>query len=227
MTKDKNFNQNYWEKNIEGFSGFYDKKPEENIPAPAGVSFFYKKFIFPLEKKFMYQRHIAVSDYINKNVKANMTTADIGCGSGVYVKKMIQCQSFVHAYDYAESAITLTRKNLTGAELEKCELKQLDITKEHIPQVDIAISIGVLPYIDDFQLYLDNILPYTNYFLFNYLDKNHLLNSLRRSVLKFLDVRKYSYHSTDEIVDVLKKYNFVVVKKTILATGFILETKRK
>jgi len=227
MAKDKNFNKDYWEKNIEGFSGFYDKQSEENIPAPAGVSFFYKKVIFPMEKKYMYQRHAAVSDYIENNVKENMKTADIGCGSGVYVKKMIQKKAGVFALDYAESAVELTRRNLTPEELANCKLGLLDISKEHIPDVDLAISIGVLPYIEDLKTYLNNILPHTKYVLFNYLDKNHPLNALRRSIIKFLDVRKYSYHETKSVMEELVNHNFELIKKTPLATGFIIEAKRK
>lgn len=225
--KEKNYKIKYWEENIEGFSGFYDKKSEENIIAPIGVSFFYKKFIFPLEKKYMQQRHANVTEFINKNVIAEMKTADVGCGSGVYVKKMIQKKAFVYAFDFAESALELTVKNLTQEELKSAQIKQLDISKDSIPEVDIAISIGVLPYVEDHIQYLNNILPYTNGILFNFLDKNNLLNFLRRTVLKSLDVRMYSYHGLGEIMQELEKHNFNVVKKTKLATGFILEAKRK
>jgi 2-polyprenyl-3-methyl-5-hydroxy-6-metoxy-1,4-benzoquinol methylase len=227
MAKESSFNREYWEKNIEGFSGFYDKKSEENIPAPAGISFFYKKVIFPMEKKYMYQRHMAVSDYIDKNVKPEMRTADIGCGSGVYVKKMIQKGAFVYAYDYAQSALELTKRNLASDELSKCEFGLLDISSQQIPKVDLAISIGVLPYVDNLQAYLNNILPHTDLVMFNYLHKGHFLNAMRQSLLKFLDVRKYSYHHTNDVLKELEKHNFTLIRKIPLATGFIIEAKRK
>ncbi len=71
-------NAEYWEKNIEGFSGFYDKKSEENINGNSLVTYFYKKIIFPIEKKYMLERYNYVINYINNNVFAGMKCADIG-----------------------------------------------------------------------------------------------------------------------------------------------------
>ena len=227
MKHDNNFHKDYWEKNIEGFSGFYDKKSEENLSGSLVVSFFYMKFIFPLEKKYMIQRHIVVTDFIEKNVRENMKTADIGCGSGVYTKKMIQMGAEVFASDYAESAVVLTNRNLTSEEKKKSHIDVVDILKKHIPQVNVAISIGVLPYIDNLSSYLNNILPYADHVLFNYLEKDHPINSMRRKLFKFLDVRKYSYHRFSDVIKELALHDFVLVKKTALATGFIIEAKRR
>ena len=105
-------------------------------------------------------------------------------------------------------------------------LKQSDITLEAIPEVDIAVSIGVLPYISDYKKYLENILPHTNLVLFNFLDSKNFINRLRKNLLTFLDVRKYSYHSLNEISNELTKHNFQLIMVTKLATGFIIEAKR-
>src|ERR1700758_3747246 len=107
MGTSQELNKKYWEENIEGFSGFYDTKSEENISGNFLISFFYKKLIFPMEKKYMFVRHTCVSNFIESNIKDGMKVADIGCGSGVYVKKMIQKGAFVYAFDYAESALNL------------------------------------------------------------------------------------------------------------------------
>lgn len=227
MDEVKDFNKKYWEKNIEGFAGFYDKQSEENFIAPAGVSFLYKKIIFPLEKKYMQQRHATVSCFIDNTIKEGMKVTDIGCGSGVYVKRMVQKGAFVYAFDFAESALELTKRNLSSDELKNVQIKQLDISEEHIPKTDIAISIGVLPYINDHQKYLKNILPFTDAILFNFLSENHILNFLRRTILRFLDVRMYSYHNLNKIKAELESHNFIIVKKAKLATGFIIEAKRK
>ena len=37
----------YWEKNIEGFTGFYDEQSEERIQGNLLISHLYKKLIFP------------------------------------------------------------------------------------------------------------------------------------------------------------------------------------
>ena len=181
--------------------------------------------LFPIEKRYMYKRHTLVLNYIDKYVKKGMKVADIGCGSGIYTKKIIEKGAFVYAFDFAESAINLTKKNLSSEEQKFALIKKLDITSSNIPEVDLAISIGVLPYIDDLGKYLNNILPYTNSLLFNYLNRNNFFNTIRM-ILTFLDVRKYSYHSYGEIIQELEKQNYSVKKKTKLATGFLLNVKK-
>ena len=221
----KEINKKYWESNIEGFSGFYDTKSEENIIGNKGLTFLYKKILFPIEKRFMFKRHTLVLNYIDKFVTKGMRVADIGCGSGIYTQKMIDKGAFVYAFDYAESAIDLTKKNINVSGNESASIEILDISTTKIPDVNLAISIGVLPYIEDLEKYLNNILPYTDRFLFNYLNRKNFLNRIRK-ILTFLDVRKYSYHSYDEIVQELKKQNYSVEEKTKLATGFLLNIKK-
>lgn len=218
-------NKEYWEKNIEGFSGFYDTQSEETINAPGWFSPLYKKFIFPVEKKYMRQRYDFVCDYIDTNVKKGMKVADIGCGSGVYTKRMIEKGAFVYALDYAQSAVGLTKKNLNNIEANSSEVLLFDVTRQKIPDVDLAISIGVLPYISGIETFFSNTLPHTGEFLFNYLSADNFLNRMRKKI-KMLDVRNYSYHNFNEIHRNLSLYNFNINRKEKLATGFLVETKK-
>ena len=222
----KNIIRDYWEKNIEGFSGFYDTKSEEDLRGSNFIVKLYKKLVFPIEKKYMRDRHNFVCNYIDENVKPGMKVADIGCGSGIYTKRMINKGAYIYAIDYAESAVNLTKKNLTNDEINSVEIAHFDITQKNIPNVDIAISIGVLPYINEEGKYFDNILPYTNSFLFNYLKKNSIINVIRRS-LPLLDVRNYSYHSPSEVNEKLENGGFRIRQQTKLATGLIVYSKRK
>jgi 2-polyprenyl-3-methyl-5-hydroxy-6-metoxy-1,4-benzoquinol methylase len=215
----------YWEKNIENYSGFYYVKSEENIKIPFGLSAIYKKFLFPLERKVTLERYNNVCSFIDKNIKSGMKVADVGCGSGIFSKKIIEKGAFVYAMDYTASALELTKRNLGHEELNQIELIQVDITKNKIPPVDIAISIGVLPYIDELDKYFGNILPNTNLFLFNYINKYNIFNMVRR-ILSFLNVRNYSYHDFNEISTLAGKYGFKVVEKKKLGTGFIIELKK-
>jgi len=227
MEKKEALNKDYWEKNIEGFSGFYDTKSEETIIGNKITTFFYKKFLFPIEKKYMMQRHKMVSDYISKNVREGITAADIGCGSGVYVKQMIDNKvDFVYALDYANSAVELTKRNLKSLDNSKVKCSVFDVTKDKLEKVNVAISIGVLPYIDDLSNYLNNILLNVDTFLFNFLDAENSLNKIRKK-LSFLDVRKYSYHSLTDVEKEINKLGFSLVKKEKLATGWMLEVKKK
>ncbi|MBU1152823.1 class I SAM-dependent methyltransferase [bacterium] len=226
LGKSKRPRKNYWEENIQGFAGFYDKKSEENISGACGMAYIYKKLIFPIEKKFMRNRYNIVSAYIEKNVHQGMKVADIGCGSGIFTKKMANKNAKVYAIDYTESALNLTKKNLSMDELTSVELINLDIISEHIPPVDLTISIGVLTYIDEIDQYLDNILPYTYLFLFNFLDSNHPLNVIRK-MAPILDVRNYSYYSTNDIKNKLEARNFKINLIQKLATGFMVHSEKK
>ncbi len=215
----------YWEKNIENYSGFYYVNSEENIKIPFGLSVIYKKFLFPLERKVTLERYNNVCSFIDRNIKNGMKVADVGCGSGIFSKKIIEKGAFVFAMDYTSGALDLTKRNLLSDELNQIELTQLDITKNSIPRVDVAISIGVLPYIDDLDMYFENILPYTNLFLFNYINKYNIFNMVRR-ILSFLNVRNYSCHNFSEISASVNKYGFKIIEKKKLGTGFMIELKR-
>lgn len=222
-SKNRDINKTYWEKNIEGFSGFYDTLSEESIAAPGWFASFYKKILFPVEKKYMRDRYNFVCDYIDRNVKPGMKVADIGCGSGVYTKRMIGKGAFVYAMDYAQSAVNLTKKNLDPKEAHSAEVMLFDIIQQPIPKVDLAISIGVLTYIDEMNEFFNHTLPNTEKFLFNYLSADNLLNRLRTR-LHLLDVRNYSYHSYQDIEKKLKETKFIINKKQKLATGFIIDS---
>lgn len=225
-SKNRTVNRDYWEQNIEGFSGFYDVKSEEQIRAGRGLAFLYKKFLFPIEKKYMYDRYRYVCEYIDRHVEPGMKVADIGCGSGVFVKRMVARGAFVYALDYAESAVNLTRRNLTADEARSVELIHADITQLKLPEVDVAISIGVLTYIDAIDEFFDNIVSSSRHLLFNYLDGANVLNRLRRRVLPFLDVRDYSYHTSADVQVKLHQRGCEVKKRQRLATGFLIESER-
>jgi len=226
MTSDENrtINKEYWEKNIGRFAGFYDKKSEENIIAPAWLSFLYKTIIFSIEKKFMIDRYNIVSSYIDRNVSAGIRIADVGCGSGIFIKKMLANGAFVYALDYASTAIELVRKSLSEQDLDRVELRQFDILENPIPEVDVVISIGVLTYIADAGKYFDHILPHTKKFFFNFLESCHVLNRIR-IMAPLLNVRKISFHNHVQVASELRKRNFKINNIIKLATGFIIEAE--
>lgn len=224
-SKNRDVNKDYWEKNIEGFSGFYDTSSEESIIAPGWLKPLYKKLVFPLEKKYMHDRYNYLCNYIDTCVKPGMKVADIGCGSGVYTKRMIERGAYVYALDYAESAVMLTKKNLSGANQNSFEVRLFDVVTQKIPAVDLAISIGVLTYIDESDVFFENVLSNTGLFLFNFLDKNNRLNRIRQN-LSWLDVRNYSYHEFQGLEKTLNSYGFAISQKQKLATGYIINSER-
>ena len=223
--KDKARIRGYWEKNIAGFAGFYDKTSEEDFEAHFLVKRLYKTFILPIEKKYMRDRYNLVAQFIEENAKPKMTAADIGCGSGIYTKLLANRCDKVYAIDYARSAIDLTTRSLSPAEIRRVEMLVFDITMERIPDVDVAISIGVLPYIPESDQFLLSILPHTKRLLFNYLDERNLCNRVRKA-LPILNVRHYSYHNLEAISSTLEDSGFMVNEIYKLATGFVIDAKK-
>lgn len=222
--KNKDVNKKYWENNIEGFNKFYDNTSEENIIANPLIKSVYKKVVFPIEKKYMQDRFNFVNSYIEKNVRPGMVVADIGCGGGIFIKKYVQRGAKVLALDYAASALELVKKSLSKEESSSVELMEFDVLDERIPDVDVAISIGVLTYISDIDTYLDHILPFTEKFLFNFLDSSNCFNVVRK-FLPALDVRKLTYHNPSDVYNKVSERGFKINSIQKLATGFIVETE--
>jgi SAM-dependent methyltransferase len=225
MMANKVSSKEYWEKNIKGFGGFYDKTSEETLQGPSLLRFLYRNTIFHLEKKYMKQRFDMVSDYLNKNILSGMHVADIGCGSGIYTKHMASMGAKVFALDFTKSALELTKESLTDNESKLVDFFQCDISAHPLAPVESAIAIGVFPYIEDLESCFDNILPHTNMFLFNVLDARSCLNIIRKK-MPLLDVRGYYYHSLDDIRHILIERNFQIICVKKLATGLMIEAKK-
>jgi SAM-dependent methyltransferase len=218
-------NREYWENNIEGFSKFYDSESEENIIAPKYISQLYKRIIFPIEKKYMLDRYEIVCAYIEKNVHQGTTIADVGCGGGIFTEKMVLKNARVFALDYSNSALNLVRNKLVRHKMAGLELIKLDITKQRIPCVNLAIAIGVLTYTNEINAFFGNILPYTDKFLFNYLNAHNPINIFRR-LFSIFDVRKLCYHRTADIKMQLHKRGFRINHTIKLATGFVIDCEK-
>lgn len=214
---DKERAREYWERNIGGFGGFYEDDPHENLP------FLYRLLVVPFESWYMQRRHRYVTQYLKQNVRLHMVVADIGCGSGVYTKMLSRMCKKVYAIDYTQAALDLTLQSLSVDESGTTQLLKMDITNEPCPTVDVAIAIGVLPYVGA-RLFFRNVLPYTNQLLFNFLDAKHPINRIRRST--FLDARGYQYQKLDAIEAVLGKSEFSIIRKHRLATGFVIEASK-
>ena len=172
----------YWQKNIEAFGKFYDKVSEEKIIAPRPAEILYKTFIFPVEKKITLVRYRKTVNFIERNVRPNMKVVDLGSGTGIFTTELLMRGAHVLAVDYVEAALSATRKRV---EKMLPDLKHnakyllLDIMEEPLPKSDMVIAIGVAPYIDSLETFLDHILPTTERFYCLFVSKNHWINRLR------------------------------------------------
>ena len=175
MEKD-DIRKTYWEKNITAFSGFYDKGSEEKFKAPWPLGWVYSNVLFPVEKKYMWHRYNMVKNYLKSQLIPGMKLADIGCGSGLFTQMAIEAGGFVFAIDYSKNAIASVKNTLPQEFQNFVEYKNADIRNTPIPDVDVTIAIGVLTYIDDVELFFNNVLPHTNDILVNFIKVYFLVN---------------------------------------------------
>ena len=225
MTEEKkiSFTKDYWQKNIEAFGKFYDQTSEENIIASPILAPLYRKIIFPMERKVTLDRYRKTVSFIEKNVKPGMTAVDLGCGTGVFTVELLLRGAKVIAVDYVEPALSLTEKRvkeMLPEMADRVEYLLMDIMEKPLPESDLVIAIGVTPYVNSPEIFLDHILPATNEFYCLFLNKMHWANILR-NYLKFLNVRKYYFFEDKILQKTLLKHNFRRISREICGTGFL------
>jgi NDP-4-keto-2,6-dideoxyhexose 3-C-methyltransferase len=215
----------YWERNIEGFAGFYDKGSEESLGGPRLIRKLYRIGVLPIEKFYMKKRYNMVRKFIEDYVGSTDTFADIGCGSGVFSILAAEKGARVIALDFAQSALDLTERNIPKLLKPQIRTALMDVSKEGIPTVNSAIAIGVLPYVQDSGKFIANVAARADLIMFNFLNADHPINLIRRK-LRPLDPRQYFYHDQATICDHLSKFGHRMISSERLATGTMIVSRR-
>lgn len=213
----------YWQENIEAYGKFYDSTSEEEIIAPGLIGLLYRTFIFPLERRVTLDRYRKTVNYIEANVRPHMKVVDLGCGTGIFTTEILLKGANVLAVDYVESALSGTKRRVDEMlpdSKHNVEYLLLDIMEEPLPKSDIVIAIGVTPYVDSLEIFLDHVLPTTDEFYCYFLNKHHWTNELR-NLLKFLNVRQYRFFDNHNIDEILPKYDFKRTSRECVGTGFL------
>jgi predicted TPR repeat methyltransferase len=157
-----------------------------------------------------------------------MRVVDLGCGTGVFTTELLLRGASVIAVDYVETALVATRKRIAEMMPEKqgnVEYVLLDVMEKPLPKSDIVIAIGVAPYIDSMEIFLDHILPTTEKFYCLFLNKYHWINRLRE-LLRFLNVRQYRFFDDKIVKALLARHGFSLASRENIATGFLDEIQR-
>ena len=163
------------------------------------------------------------------NLNKISRVADLGCGTGVFTTELLLRGASVIAVDYVETALTATKKRVIEMLPEKqsnIEYLFLDVMEKPLPKSDVVIAIGVAPYIDSIETFMNHILPTTDRFYCLFLNKYHWINRVRR-LLRFLNVRRYRYSDDKIIKELLTKDGFLLVSREKIATGYLDEIERK
>lgn len=218
----------YWEKNIINWGKFYDEGSEEQIEGSKIFTYLYKKLIFPIEKKYMLDRYNIVIKFIKQNANGDKKIAEVGCGVGIFTKEILKSKSYVYAIDYSKVALEATKRtvsDLSNEQLKKIDYLIIDVAVDPIPNCDIAICIGVTPYITNIEAFFKNILPHVDNLLCSYVSNTNLINRIR-TLFPVLNIRNLVFVNPEKISNYYEMYGFELVERISLATGFVDNVKR-
>ncbi len=150
----------------------------------------------------MHERYNYTRQFLVTYVQPGAVVADLGCGPGLFVIESLKLGAgTVHAVDFSEAALEVTREAVRrlspgGDVLYLCA----DVQTRPLPKSDVAVAMGLTPYLTDLPVFLSSALSSTKILLCLYADPDHWANRLRRR-LPFLDVRNlhtYSQNFVDE-----------------------------
>ena len=196
MTRD------YWERNIAGFSRVYaDQLSAERFDRPRWLTALYRMTVMRLERRLMAERYRLVVAFLDRAVRPGMVVADVGCGNGVFVVEALRRGATVIALDYAESALRLTREYVSASVPERAgdvQYLHADIMDTPAPKADVALAIGVTPYIADLGVFVRHVLAPAVRGYFLWLDATHWANRTRR-LLPAINVRDMRAYRAREV----------------------------
>jgi predicted TPR repeat methyltransferase len=215
MKKETDY-KTYWKNNIIKYGEFYKDNSKEN------VSSMYKFFILPLEKIITNKRYEIVNSFLDNFQDRFETIIDLGCGTGIYLKKLKNITTKLIAVDFSESALEESKNNCKPHIIEYL---LLDITNTKLPESDFILCIGVTPYIKDIDSFFNNTLPTTKRMYCFFSNKNNIFNMVRR-IFPSLNIRGLNFYSKNEIKAYAKKYAFDILQIQNIGTGFLVHMKK-
>ena len=146
--------KDYWDKNIERWGQFYLEESHlgEEFYSSKFVSFIYRIFIVPIESRLMEKRFKLTMDFVENFSKPGITIADVGCGTGIFTVEMLKRGARVKALDLSTVSLEATQKNVEREVPEfanAVEYIHSDLSVVSMPKVDVALAMGVTPYVTD------------------------------------------------------------------------------
>lgn len=226
MKHENNVNyHHYWEENIGKWGSLYLEYSHgnEKLNSSPWLDWLYKKTIYRLEANLMKERYRLTLDFVKTHVQSGMHFNDIGCGIGLFTVAALKQGAFVNAIDFSESALAETRKRVeTFAPecLSKVNFYHLNAEMEKVPQADVALAMGVTPYIKHLDFFYENILQNSTLFYCLVVDSENFINRIRR-MLPFLNVRNLLFYSKDYVNSLLEKNHSTLLSRKDFATGFL------
>lgn len=232
MNNGSNYKE-YWENNIREWGNLYLQLSHHNeeLKGPTFFRRIYQFFIIPYESKLMKIRYQKTIEFIEQNVKDGNVVSDIGCGTGIFTVQCLKKNAgLVNAIDISINSLKTTEENVNAHCFNKpikVEYYQKDMQAViNMPKSDISIAVGVLPYIENLDIFFKNVLTETDQLFFQFSDLYHPANYLRK-YLKFLNVRNLQFQTKHDCERICEKYGFRITRFERFATGYLGVAKRK
>jgi len=215
--------KNYWDKNIDKWADLYLQisHGHEELDAPGWLGKIYNATVAKHEAALMRERYAITLSFIDSHVKPGKVFADIGCGTGIFVVEALKRGAKALAIDFSDRSLEVTKENVAkNAPGSDVSFFQLDVENQPLPKSDLAIMVGVTPYLAGLDRFLGNVLASTDLALIQYTDPFHWANIIR-TVLPFLNVRRLVFHSKAAVDASYQKRGWILVHRRKFATGFV------
>lgn len=215
--------QAYWDRNIAQWGELYLEMSHghEALDAPGWFSSVYNATIARLEARLMRERYARTISLLDEFIRPGTVFADIGCGTGIFTVEALRRGAVVRAIDFSATSLEITAKTVGRYAPEgEVTYHQLNIEAARIPDCEIALAMGITPYVRNLRAFLGNILPQTQLLLCQYTDPTHFANRIR-ILIPALNVRRLVFHSKTEVDAIYESYGWSVKDRRAFATGFI------
>lgn len=217
--------QEYWNQNIEKWGELYLRisHSEERLNAPLWLESLYHTFITPIEARLMRERYMLTMSFIEQHISTDMVTVDVGCGTGIFSVAMLKKGASVIAVDYTPSSLDLTRRaveTLVPQSSSKIRYILMDVARDVLPLSDVALVMGVTPYVNNVSNFMGNLLTTTDKIYCLFLDPKHWSNKLRK-IFPILNVRSLHFHDKDTINNFYNYYGWELLDRKMFASGYL------
>lgn len=215
--------RDYWEHNIDRWSELYLEisHGHEKLDAPSWLGAAYNATIAKYEARLMRERFAMTLRFIDSHINTETVFADVGCGTGIFVVEALKRGARVVAIDFAQRALDITKTNVEKyAPNGDVTYHRLDVQVDELPKSEVAIVMGVAPYLADLDGFLDRVLTSTELVLCQFVDPHHWANRIRR-LLPVLNVRRLIFHARDEVDACYSRRGWKLVKRSEFASGYV------
>ncbi len=217
----------YWRENLRAWAGLYDPDAAdahlENIHAGPLLAPLYRATVIPIERKLLRERFELSRAFIDRHVRVGQLVADVGCGTGILTTELLAKGARVMAVDFVAEALELTRERVRAQHPQhsgNVEYLLLDVRDGPLPDVDVAIAIGVAPYVADTDLFCRNVLTRAATSYSHFLDASHWANRIR-SLVPLLNVRSLQYVQRPALERLYEQHGLERQRRDLLGSGFL------